>query len=547
MNKSTKILKRLLALFLVVLMSINSFGAVVSDNDGSAFITKAEFDSLKNDFQTQIDQYNTSIDSKIDGAIAAYLSGIRTSKITELSLAKSILLYPLTIYNDEYEWTFEHWNEQTPDNKWWYLNVNNNYFSLADWPNNYGANGASIQTAQYVWRTNVVNKLRDFYFVTDIDGTLARGKITGRRVNWAIYRVGAGLLYVPARDFYPQAVGYGVLVRRDQLTPNYMTAGGGTGTVITFTNLVETGTDLFRSDNPDQWIPLQTYLSANYATGVLSENYSQWTKTNNSSCWWNYNDNTEEMRNLMQSNEIKMNYEQVNGISNLWTGVNENMYLPVLWDGVLYWTNSQTLKYDNTLLAATEITTYTYDHGSLRTAGPSQTSSILYADIDCGEVLEMEGHQINTSHPWYNCALAYGSHFYYEVTVPNKKQTYDLGLCDGILLTDLPTGNNIDNMKIELNLDFEDNEQRYLMVSKYPIEKYTTTEPVASDRLLKVYDNETGAGTGNSLYPLQEGTNKVYVMDVAGGDNIYIKIVWNNTNTKYTRIVEPPIVSITVN
>ena len=39
MNKSTKILKRLLALFLVVLMSINSFGAVVSDNDGSAFIT----------------------------------------------------------------------------------------------------------------------------------------------------------------------------------------------------------------------------------------------------------------------------------------------------------------------------------------------------------------------------------------------------------------------------------------------------------------------------------------------------------------------------
>ena len=56
----------------------------MSDNDGSAFITKAEFDSLKNDFQTQIDQYNTSIDSKIDGAIASYLAGIRVSKTTEL-------------------------------------------------------------------------------------------------------------------------------------------------------------------------------------------------------------------------------------------------------------------------------------------------------------------------------------------------------------------------------------------------------------------------------------------------------------------------------
>ena len=58
---------------------------MVSDNDGSAFITKAEFDSLKNNFQSQIDQYNTSIDSKIDGAIASYLAGIRTSKETSLN------------------------------------------------------------------------------------------------------------------------------------------------------------------------------------------------------------------------------------------------------------------------------------------------------------------------------------------------------------------------------------------------------------------------------------------------------------------------------
>ena len=58
---------------------MSTMGAVVSDNDGSAFITKAEFDSLKNDFQAQIDQYNTSIDSKIDGAIASYLAGIKSS------------------------------------------------------------------------------------------------------------------------------------------------------------------------------------------------------------------------------------------------------------------------------------------------------------------------------------------------------------------------------------------------------------------------------------------------------------------------------------
>ena len=72
--------KKLLALFLVVLISIESFAAAVSDNDGSAFITKAEFDSLKNDFQSQLDQYNTSIDNKIDTAIASYLAGVKVDR-----------------------------------------------------------------------------------------------------------------------------------------------------------------------------------------------------------------------------------------------------------------------------------------------------------------------------------------------------------------------------------------------------------------------------------------------------------------------------------
>ena len=52
MKKSTKLFKRFFTLLLVVLMSIESFAAVVGDNDGAAFITKAEFDSMKNDFQS---------------------------------------------------------------------------------------------------------------------------------------------------------------------------------------------------------------------------------------------------------------------------------------------------------------------------------------------------------------------------------------------------------------------------------------------------------------------------------------------------------------
>ena len=80
-----KMYKKALCLIFAFLFSIESFAAVVSDNDGSAFITKAEFDSLKNDFQSRIDNYNTSIDNKIDSAVSSYLAGIKTSATEAIS------------------------------------------------------------------------------------------------------------------------------------------------------------------------------------------------------------------------------------------------------------------------------------------------------------------------------------------------------------------------------------------------------------------------------------------------------------------------------
>ena len=76
-----KLLKNVKYVLLVLLMNFNIYAAIVSDNDGSAFITKAEYDSLKNNFQSQIDYYNTSIDNKIDSAIASYISGINIERV----------------------------------------------------------------------------------------------------------------------------------------------------------------------------------------------------------------------------------------------------------------------------------------------------------------------------------------------------------------------------------------------------------------------------------------------------------------------------------
>ena len=84
-----KLKLQLLSLVLLTALTLNTFGAVVSDNDGSAFITKTEFDSLKSTFQSQIDEYNTTIDAKIDSSIANYLSGLKISQEEECELLTS--------------------------------------------------------------------------------------------------------------------------------------------------------------------------------------------------------------------------------------------------------------------------------------------------------------------------------------------------------------------------------------------------------------------------------------------------------------------------
>ena len=69
-----------LTIITIIALAFSNFAAIVSDNDGSAFVTKAEFDALRDNFSKQIENYNESIEGKIDGAIAAYLAGIKLSK-----------------------------------------------------------------------------------------------------------------------------------------------------------------------------------------------------------------------------------------------------------------------------------------------------------------------------------------------------------------------------------------------------------------------------------------------------------------------------------
>ena len=188
MAKRIILFKRLISLALILLFSIESFAAIVSDNDGSAFTTKIEFEALKKDFESQIENYNNSIDGKIDGAIAAYLAGIKTSKIetmniltndwTEISSFNGVwepsfqypdlsIIYAGGMAND-FSWNPNNWNKKFSMPFWRQYrydrtntNVNKSYRPLVT------GNKETSQTTDMVWN-GVAN-----YYVETFESTLA--------------------------------------------------------------------------------------------------------------------------------------------------------------------------------------------------------------------------------------------------------------------------------------------------------------------------------------------------------------------------------------
>ena len=83
MKKFSKIGKRVLAFFLVALMNINTY-ATTTANDGSSFVTKAEFDDMMYDFNIKMNEYQSALNAKIDASISSYLAGMSAQSVIDL-------------------------------------------------------------------------------------------------------------------------------------------------------------------------------------------------------------------------------------------------------------------------------------------------------------------------------------------------------------------------------------------------------------------------------------------------------------------------------
>ena len=106
-------IKKLYIVVLNIIMCMASFAAVVSDNDGAAFITKAEFDSLKNDFQQELVSNNSSLDNKIQSVIASYIEGVKNQKTEVINPIVSNYKDIRWMHGPYMYFTKRHFNEYT--------------------------------------------------------------------------------------------------------------------------------------------------------------------------------------------------------------------------------------------------------------------------------------------------------------------------------------------------------------------------------------------------------------------------------------------------
>ena len=182
-------LKKLACLFLVVLMSIESFAAAVSDNDGAAFITKAEFDGLRNEFQKQLNDYNFNINNKIEAAIAEYLSAAKITNdyvlnnlYKELNGIKEIRWNSNASYRSNanqktyFDQPTYYWNiSQSKGNGWYYdYKYDTNKMVATTWK--YDTNQTAYVEAMYKITPKINVYAYDLHFYDD--ATEANGTCT---------------------------------------------------------------------------------------------------------------------------------------------------------------------------------------------------------------------------------------------------------------------------------------------------------------------------------------------------------------------------------
>ena len=527
MRKSTKMVKKLLALFLVVLISIESFGAVVSDNDGSAFITKAEFEALKSNFNDQIENYNRSIDNKIDGAIASYLAGIKLSQRYQCDLIKTKFTYPLAILDDNFDYVQDHLDDNRliyqPEERYLLTNSTSGWGPTIE--------GGRRNTA--LWRgIATIPEQRpsgktSTYMINISTWSNAEGIVSGEMKDYKssiTMDINCGAIYT-----YVDEAGRGFALSFDSYPPTSYTRLGPYES--------HTRPDIFNSYS--QWFyPFkfndddEQYLNFRYwFTWPVSQRYDEQTFLSIED-WYGGS----QYHRLFHSRIIPNDYKEFLLVTEDATSKttdlsvianNDDIFLPVVYDTHIKLSNHKDWRQFCRLNRNASYYNY-HLYGSSETKSMEEEKTGVHPNYSAsfqtiataGWGATAEGKVAGKE--WSDFSVVKAEHLSYEAVDPTDNKTYKYKMAQGIPLWH--ANKSITGiLTIELN-SFDDTVATpKLYVSKGA---FTSNDPSSFTNLYKV--SRTSSNFTDNYVALEQGKNVIYVDDIKKGDVIYYKVIHNS-------------------
>ena len=524
-----------------IIICISNFASVVSENDGAAFITKAEFDSLKNTFQSQINEYTANIDNKIDNAIAGYLSGISVEGEELLIAPETILAYPLKFQmkNKLFDWTKWTTNGATP---YWAPNYNV-YF--------WGRRSSCTMLIDRTFTSSVINKTfyngkwqtsNSKYKITgmldDVVGTLSVN-CCFYQLNWQYGNEG--------RITFGFTLDQSAAAAREEsaartITRTLVRPSGSTN--IDFYS----GSSNYPLIVDSVWDWGGTSALTVQSETTANEKYMNQIKTYG---WGTYEGYTPDGTVFFDSSLFYNSRNNINFImnqydSNRTDSAGKRIELPVAYEEHIYLTNKNNFKKDlqNGSVVNSQYwdgyftPTYAWDRRGETYGTVWKFSNI----ITPGWTLEPQFSGY-TSSGINKRSLMEPQNMVYDVTLPYSKDKKEQTMTDGVVLTE--TNKNYSLMKIDLNIASETpSVKKYLVMSLSPISqsdhtKIATEAAANPNKYLKISNNKNMTGAVYR-YELSEGNNTIYISNIKKNNVITYKILWDKDNTSYLNLKEEP-------
>lgn len=530
--KNNKLLK--IAILLVFVLSVSLYAAIVSDNDGSAFITKAEFEAMKDSFNSQIDGYNKSIDGKIDGAIASYLSGIQLSTSEKLKNCTSKVVYPLQfqMQNKLLNWT--NWDKKD--------GAGNYQYADPYWAPNWkvyllGYRYKYLFSVQNTMTTpKAINKFYNgtwdagkskFIISNSMKNVEGQYALTGNFYQLTDHEH-EGNVYVHFVFFTDQ----NYKVARDYAGTGYFTRTPKTSLTDHLTFYAQTTTPHFTLDCGWDWSGSNGTSKQFTITSSNSKNVDKFLdKWKGHQYSWT---ETAGIGDYKVTETLSFDTGDIDFIMNQTdsnqTNSGKRIEIPVAYSNKIYLTNRNNMKKDiNPSVVAA------YKNGEY-----GSHKWYMSSFITPGWTLEPQFS--GSAHSIYQRSLLQPSDMIYEVKTPNSSVVKYQQMDQGILLTEMPTtgDNEYQYATLKIKISSENSaEKKYIVLSKSPITEVDHTNITSSSTgYIKIGDSQTTM-TNNKM-ELAENENTIYVSGVEKSDLIYYKILWSKSDSTYCNVTEEP-------